>query len=186
MLSQSDGEASAFDWDEDYDDLVTGRTPTAVENSLAPLTAKQAAPASTSLRATVSRWFAPALVVAALAAGVVFPEAFGFRKQSVQTASLFAPVATSPVAPEGEVTLRVYSEVQQRNFVFGLKRFSDVDLLNYATVTRTDLERAGRVMASFLEDALTLTQIEIERRNLSTPSPLRSVRDVLIQVPLQG
>jgi hypothetical protein len=177
-----------FNWDDDFDDLVKGdgSAKPAVEYSPPPREVPQPQAATGSIRAALARWFAPALVVAGLAAGVTFPEKFGFGGPSVQSASIFSAVHV-PFAPQPEsVVLRAYSDAQHRNFVSGLKRFSDADLLAYAAVTKSDLDRAGSVMLPLLQDALTLTQMEIERRNLTAPSVVQSVQDVLIQVPLQG
>lgn len=177
-----------FDWDKDYDDLVKGDAVAsgADENAPVPAHAPRADAAPTSLRVTMARWFAPVLVVAGLGAGVTFPEQFGLGEKPVQTAALFAPFPAQSVSSASQVTLRAYSDAQHRNFVFGLKRFTDADLLAYAAVTQTDLDRAGSVLAPLMQDALTLTQLEIERRNLVQPNVVRSVQDVVIQTPLQG
>jgi hypothetical protein len=177
-----------FDWDEDFDDLVKGKGPAkpAVEYSPPPVDVAPAQPVTGSLRVMLARWFAPVLVVAGLAAGVTFPEKLGFGSNSVQTASLFASFPVQSAPQSATVSLRAYTDAQQRNFVFGLKRFSDPELIAYATTTQLDLERAGAVMTPLLQDALTLTQAEIERRNLVAPNVVRSVQDVLIQTPLRG
>lgn len=177
-----------FDWDDDFEDLIKGDGPTkpAIEYSPPPQDVPTASPEKGSLWVALSRWVAPALVVTALAAGVTFPEKFGFGGQSVQTAQLFAPFPIMPTPETATVTLRAYSDAQQRSFLSGLKQFSDADLLSYATIIQADLDRAGVVMAPLLQDALTLTQMEIKRRNLVAPTVVRAVQDVLIQVPLQG
>lgn len=180
-----------FDWDKDYDDLVKGDAVAsdADNKSPVPLSVAHSDKEPSATRATLARWFAPALVVAGLAAGVTFPEQFGLGEKPVQTAALFAPFPSSSATSTSsapQVTLRAYSDAQHRNFVFGLKRFTDADLLVYAAVTQADLDRAGSVLAPLLQDALTLTQLEIERRNLVLPNAVRSVQDVVIQTPLQG
>jgi hypothetical protein len=179
---------SGFDWDDDFDDLVNGKGPVkpAVQYSPPPDEVAPMSAAAGSLRALVARWIAPAFVVLALAAGVSFPEKFGLGGKTLQTASLFAPLSLQTEQPTAEIALLAYSAAQHRNFVTGLKLFSDADLLSYAAVTQVDLGRASPVLAPLLQDALTLTRQEIGRRNLTPPSPAHSVQDVLIQTPLQG
>ncbi len=177
-----------FDWDDDFDELVKGDgSPTpAVEYSPPPVEAAPAQPASGDQRSGLLRWLVPVLVVAGLGFGAYFPEKFGFGTPAVQSSNLFAAIPMISAPQTAVVTLRAYTDTQHRNFVSGLKRFSDMDLLTYAATTQTDLDRAGLLMTPLLQDALTLTQLEIERRNLTAPIVVRSVQDVLIQVPLQG
>lgn len=196
-------EKAVFDWDEYwndyYEDLAQEAVPAEAAFDYDPpprdnIAAKQrrSTPqrdvrandtSKGKLRETVLQWLTPVLVVAAFAVVITLPEKFGIAGPSLQSAQLFVALPTSP-APEVEsVNLRAYSERQQRMFVTGLKRLSDADLLSYAASTQTDLDRADPVMASLLEDAMTLTRMEIDRRNLNWPRAVRTVEEVLIPLP---
>lgn len=177
---------STVDWDDEFDDLVqrNARPRHELEYCFDPQAEADYAEAMKGVDGSVIRWVAPALVAVGIVAGVSFPEKFGIGNQPVQTAAFFVGVPAQPEPVSTASTLRAYNDAQERNFTAGLKRMSNADLLSYAAVAQTDRDRAGSVIAPYMEDALTLTQNEIARRNLVAPTRARIVDEVLIPAPL--
>lgn len=153
-----------FDWDKDQDDILER---TAIEMPA------ETAEESGYLRATLSRWLAPAAVICgiALAGHSVFRVDLPFLGAEYASASVGGLRATLFRAPENEMPsdLIVYGADQYENFMQGIVRFSDTDLLQYAATTERDLQQIQTTMTPYMLDALLLTQREIERRGLSRP-----------------
>ena len=198
------GQAQAvFDWDQYWDeycdDLGQKADPAVLEFeydppkrdnvaaiNLKPKAQRQPAPvqgAASGMGANVLRWTLPAVVAAAFAAGIIAPEKLGLRSNAVQDAQIFALLPIAANSDEEPVQLQVYSDEQHRHFVAGLKRLSDADLLSYAARAQIDMDHAGPMLKAHTEDALTLTRLELDRRNLTAPRVERATPQVLIPIP---
>lgn len=137
----------------------------------------------TSLRARVvrarglaARWAAPAMVIAglALASQSVFRLDLvpGATERAVASAGGFRAALFRDPLHDMPAGLQAYEADQYANFVRGIVRFSDSDLLEYAATTARDLRGIGGPMTPFLMDVLWLTNREIERRSLSPATTL--------------
>ncbi|MFN4058034.1 MAG: hypothetical protein ACK4HW_07620 [Roseinatronobacter sp.] len=172
-----------FNWDNDYEDLVKERH----LRVLPPEGERDSATNSdTPSRNIFSRLFFPTVLCAALA-GAYFalgPQIFGART-GVQTAGLL-PILSASAPAESLPALHAYSDSQSRNFLLGLARFSDADLLRYAETTRRDLIRAGTMLAPFMRDALALTEHELTRRALPMPPAFGMLDEVRVEHKLRG
>lgn len=165
-----------FNWDEDYETLVT--TSTVVLRDI-PADAPQATPWLTRVRDIARRAMMPALValgLTAVAAGVQFVPSFnnGAALSSLTQWSSLVFGDGDVVMPDA---LHTYDQSQYDRFRHGIAGFSDADLLDYARTTQASLIGAGDVMGGFLMDALYLAEREIDRRGL--PRPMASLAAVL-------
>lgn len=159
-----------FDWDKHYDDVVAS-APIAV----APV-ARQPEPGSRltrwagGVKALAGRWaMAGAVALCLGAAGfgalLVPPEAPGRWYSAALGWSAARLGFDDPTMP---AELLAYDQAQYDNFRRGITRFSNAELLDFLRVTQRELN--GRnVMAAYTQDALFLTQREIDRRGLTRP-----------------
>jgi len=153
-----------FDWDSDQDQILEKTDVT-----------KPAEPDSRGgyWRATATRWLAPAAVILgiALAGQSVFRLNLPFVDAEYATASVGGLRAALIRGSDGAMPddLIVYGADQYQNFMAGIVRFSNTDLLEYAATTARDLQRIDTAMTPYMLDALALTYREIENRGLSRP-----------------
>ena len=153
-----------FDWDSDQHENP--------ERSAADVSG-QPGTKSGYWRVMASRWLAPVAVVLgiALAAQSVFRINLPFDGTRYTKASVGGLRAALVRGSESEMPddLIVYDAEQYQNFMTGIVRFNDTDLLQYAATTARDLQQIETVMAPYMLDALSLIHREIERRGLSRP-----------------
>ncbi len=201
-MQEGQGKA-AFEWDQYWDDFYedlaqdSGVTESVYEYDPLPKEHKRpvqvraaaesgkiAEPAqSGSLRESILQWATPVMVVAGLAVSATLPKMLGFADPPLKSTDLFVALPAVPEPAMDVIPLRTYSDRQQRMFVSGLQQLSDADLISYAATNKADLARADPLMATLLEDAMTLTNIELKRRNLDTPTVPRIIQEVLIPLP---
>lgn len=124
------------------------------------------------------KWSVPAVVGGALVVGLLYPEKLGIRASTAQKTQVFALPPVVENQPEEPIALKVYSDRQQKLFQTGLPRFTDADLLQYASRAQHDLENASTLLAAHMADALTLTKIELASRGLDLPPIVRSAQPV--------
>lgn len=157
-----------FDWDRDVDTLV----------------APSACPLYTAVPACVrrSRPVARAACVVLGIAGLVMlgesvfhfaPAAGGMSPARAATGGLRAAFQPAVVDQMPE-DLLVYEPYQYENFMRGIVKFSDLELLAYVATTMRDLSQEPGArrgpMEPYLMDVLMLTNREIERRGLPLPA----------------
>ena len=162
-----------FDWDTQYEDVVTATAfPIVIETDATPRLKRWVRRS----RALAGRW----VMAAAVAAGM-----FG-----AGTGALMVPRDAPEhwLASITELTMQVlghddsampsgllaYDQAQFDRFRHGIAGFTDSELLDFARVTQRDLSGAN-VMAAYTHDALLLAHLEIDRRGLHRP--LASLRD---------
>ena len=157
-----------FNWDDDYDSLVTERT-VPLRDLAGTLSARK--PLSLRARDAARRVALPgviALALAAMAAAVqILPAPNG--------GTLLDAVAQLPARVLGTVdaampeALQAYDQSQYDHFRRGIVQFSDADLLDFARSTQASLIGTDDGMGAFLMDALYLAEREIDRRGLPRP-----------------
>lgn len=130
----------------------------------------QAASAANTWQKGIMEWGTPVLVVGALLAATTLPKSLGMDGVKIQSSDLIGLSPRQAERATAQVQLLVYSERQQEMFSSGLRRLGDTELLAYARRTQEDLLRANAEMSAHLQDALTLTRLEVERRKLTFPA----------------
>lgn len=143
-----------FDWDKDYDGLIAaGPKPFEPDAADAPKYIRL--PRFTK--------------VMILGAVLLCTGAFGYTLASKsRTVADLTQLGLKGFAPFGSfgppVALQVLEDSQSARFQAGLRRFSEPDLMQYASTTRKDLDAAAGFMQPYLADALVLIDYEISRR----------------------
>ncbi|MCA0203747.1 hypothetical protein [Pararhodobacter sp.] len=166
-----------FDWDKHYDDVVA-TAPVMVTPVAQPEPGSRWTRWAGGARAFAGRWaMAGAVALCLGAAGfgalMVPPGAPGRWYSAAMGWSAVRLGLDDPTMP---AELLAYDQAQYDNFRRGIARFSDAELLDFLRVTQRELN--GRnVMAAYTQDALFLTQREIDRRGLIRP--LSSLGDAM-------
>lgn len=151
-----------FDWDKDFEAVVT-RT--------ALLDQPAAAGRNRTRRPRILRWLVPIVVVvgAVFAVGsLAFNGPWVSANASVNPSfgDLRAAFLQPPESqmPDG---LIIYDSAQYTNFMRGIIKFSDSDLLQFAATTSRHSGSVLDPMTPYLTDVLFLTNREISRRHLT-------------------
>lgn len=173
-------EPRAFDWDNDYDELVQERRLRVLTDDGRSVTPTHTSDSSDNVRPVLARWAAPIFVCAALGGAYILVGASGFGGQpAAQSAAIFG-IAPQQTGTMPLPALQAYSEQQARSFLSGLSRFSDADLRRYADTTRRDLAYAGTLLAPFMRDALSLTEYELARQASAVAPAFGGLQDIRV------
>ena len=131
---------------------------------------RPSSPAASGWRTGIVAWGTPVLVLGAFLVATTLPQSLGLDGVKIQSSDLIglSPRQAEPV--KEQVQLLAYSDRQQEMFSTGLRRLGDAELLAYARRAQDDLLHADAAMSLPLQDALTLTRLEVERRKLTFPA----------------
>ncbi|MDD7972121.1 hypothetical protein [Roseinatronobacter alkalisoli] len=151
-----------FDWDSDFDDLVS-------YDQNQTVAAQRDGQGQFSGRGMVVQMLAIlCLVVTALVPGKSGTASGPAVMFAVSAVRMHPPPDDVMSMPTG---LRTYSITEFRTFISGIALLGDAELIAYARITARDLDHAaGRPTTDFFHDAMTLLQMEMARRGLQ-PAP---------------
>lgn len=154
-----------FDWDRDYDDLVQEWT----EAPCVEETEVSAPAASTAKTSSIFKWVAlslPAIVALSGALYLAAGRLSGGAEPVAVSIAVFDSLPQRSAAIAMPANLEVYDRTAFDRFVTGLARVSNNDLVIFANSIRRDVGDGNGTMAPYQRDALTLAQLEMNRRGL--------------------
>lgn len=158
-----------FDWDRDYEELLSKVSPSSNQSDEMIRTA--------SVALFPKRVFVPGLIVPIAVCGLLISALavakFGPALLTKPTLSQFVIGLSAPLPTKLTVLpmqLQVYDHAQYQRFSQGLRQMSAKDLLEYETRLRRDITTASGFMAPYHLDALIVLEAELALRGLSPPN----------------